>query len=340
MFLLISLRICILAIASFVVWSSVTGLGALFSSIAVPVMFAAAALDLSKYVAVSFAYQYWVQLNMVERFSVIAFVSVLMVFTSAGVFSYLGQNYQNSYAAVDAVSTERQELERQLSEVTSRISELERQVTALPSNMVVARIKLMKAHELERAPLLERRASITAALSKAVSTEKQASAHAGPITYLAKVFSTTVENASTVVVAALTLCLDPFALFLTIMMNKLTILLRIKKKLEHEPYTDATTVEPEPAQAPPTATEYIVPPDLAPTHNFVVAPEPAQTTEVRKRRVWNTRATPLKRRTTYASSTVDLVKPPSQPVQQTADPKLQPFVAKIVVNERQPNSLI
>lgn len=295
MFLLILLRICIVAIASFVVWSSVTGLGALFSSIAVPVMFAAAALDLSKYVAVSFAYQYWDDLGIIERFSVFTFVAVLMVFTSAGVFSYLGQNYQKSYSNVDLVSSERVDTEKQLAAVTLRIAELERQVTALPSNLVSARIKLMKAYDVERNPLIAKRAELELKLLNLTAKEKAQSVHAGPITYLAKVFSTTVENASTVVVAALTLCLDPFALFLTVMMNKLTLIVRRGKKQNLTYSTVEQEVQEEIKESTPDNSVNNYTMVTPPKSDFSYFVETTPTSKVsKKRRVWNIKTAPLK----------------------------------------------
>jgi superfamily I DNA and RNA helicase len=49
-----------------------------------------------------------------------------------------------------------------------------------------------------------------------VSTESDL----GPIVYLASVFGTTVDKAVGSMILALTLCFDPFALFLTVLINR------------------------------------------------------------------------------------------------------------------------
>jgi hypothetical protein len=224
--MIILLQLSITFIALFVTYASVYGLGSLFSTIAYPIMGAGIALEIGKYVAVSYAYQQWGALKKLETFFLTFFIALMMIFTSAGVFSYLGQSYQESYAALDGKRVELQTLEAQVASVKQRVANIESQISNLPSNVVGGRIRLMREYEAERKPLLDQLHT----LEPKVNTLKQEVAvseiHAGPITYMARATGLTVEQSATWIITALTLCLDPFALFLTILMNKLLVLKR------------------------------------------------------------------------------------------------------------------
>ena len=281
------LRASILALASFVVWASVVGLGSLFSTIAIPVMLAGAALDGGKYVAISFAYQHWQALSRVERVLATLFIAITMVFTSAGVFSYLGQNFQVSYIAAATASSTFTETTVQLTSVQKRLAEIESQITSVPTTTSVgARIRMIRVYEEERKVLLGQQSVLGAQLDVLRGKDSEARVHAGPITYLARVFSTTVENAATVVISALTLCLDPFALFLTVLMNKMVVLRRTAIRAVNTLEPTETKPEPKPP-APIPASE--------PTAWSVTTTEPPATQRRPQRRVWNPRTKSVSR---------------------------------------------
>jgi cell division protein FtsB len=225
------LQLSITAIALFVTYTSVLGLGALFATIAYPIMAAGVALELGKYVAVSYAYQRWTVIAYVERTLLAFFITLMMAFTSAGVFSYLGQSYQVSYATLDSRKTELAALTVQAEGVSKRVAAIEAQISNLPSNVVTGRIRLMREYEAERTPLVAQLNQMNAKVAELTQTVANAEVHAGPITYIARATGTTVEQSATWIILALTICLDPFALFLTVLMNKL-LLLKAKRKDE------------------------------------------------------------------------------------------------------------
>lgn len=228
------LQLSITAIALFVTYASVFGLGALFATIAYPIMAAGVALELGKYVAVSYAYQQWTVIGWIERTLLTFFITLMMAFTSAGVFSYLGQSYQSSYSALDLRKAELAAVTVQAETVGRRVAAIESQISNLPSNVVTARIRLMREYEAERAPLVTQLNQLTAKVTELQQSVSTAEVHAGPITYIAKATGTTVEKSATWIILALTMCLDPFALFLTVLMNKL-LLLRTSRKDEPAP---------------------------------------------------------------------------------------------------------
>lgn len=234
------LQLSIASIALFVTYASVFGLGSLFATIAYPVMAAGVALEIGKYVTVSYAYQYWPTLKLVERTLLSAFVAVLMVFTSGGVFSYLGQGYQESYAGLDAKKADLQILTDQLAGVQTRIKTIDSQIENLPSNSVSGRIRLKREYTTEREPLVAQASKLEAEVAALKREVASAEVHSGQIAYIARITNSTVEQAATWIIAAMAVCLDPFALFMTILLNKMILL----RKREREPVVSATPEPP------------------------------------------------------------------------------------------------
>lgn len=251
------LQLSISAIALFVTYASVFGLGALFATIAVPVMAAGVSLEIGKYVAVSYAYQQWAKLKSVEKLLLAFFITLMMVFTSAGVFSYLGQSYQESYSQLDTKKSELTNLTTQAETIRKRIAAIEGQITNLPNNVVSARIRLMREYEAERKPLIEQLAGLDAKISELKQIVATTEVHSGPITYIARVTGTTIEQSATWIIIALTVCLDPFALFLTVLMNKLLVLRRQpidvdQQSVIEEPAKKAVEEKPKPKRVRPS----------------------------------------------------------------------------------------
>lgn len=273
------LQLSITAIALFVTYASVFGLGALFATIAYPIMAAGVALELGKYVAVSYSYQQWTVIGYVERLLLAFFITLMMAFTSAGVFSYLGQSYQASYAALDSSKTELTALTTQAEAVSKRVAAIETQISNLPSNSVTGRIRLMREYEAERTPLVAQLNQLNAKVAELTQSVATAEVHAGPITYIARATGTTVEQSATWIILALTICLDPFALFLTVLMNKLLVL-KAKRKDEALHFLPRAQ-ELQPVVVPTPTPEPLVPePEAAaPIVTEPLAVEPAPATE-------------------------------------------------------------
>jgi hypothetical protein len=224
--MILLLQITIFAIAAFATYASVYGLGTLFASVAVPVMIAGTALEAGKYVAMSYAYQHWSAMRWIERSLMLVFLTVTMVFTSVGVFSYLGQGYQTSYSNLDASRSRISELETQRVDTVARINAIEKQITDLPANIVRGRITLIREYEKEREPLIKRRDALVYEVSSLRASTQAGETHAGPISFIAKSSGLTIERAAMYSILAFTLCLDPFALYLTALLNKLLLLRR------------------------------------------------------------------------------------------------------------------
>ena len=234
------LRIAILAIALFVTYASVFGLGMLFKSVMYPVMAAGVALELGKYVAVTFTHRNWKKLNWFEHVAMALFLVVLMTFTSAGVFSYLGQGYQASFAERSKRTEQIALLDSEIKQGEARITAIDAEMARVPDTVVRSRIALIQELNKEKEPLTAKVNTLKTERAKLNSEALDAAVHAGPIEYLARVAKVEVERAASWVIIALTLCLDPFALFMTILLNKIIMIekeeamtLAIEEKPKH-----------------------------------------------------------------------------------------------------------
>lgn len=82
------------AIAGCAAYFSVTGLGVLFSGASAAVMIMASSLELAKLVAATYLKQKWNEIHGFNKWYLTVSVGVLMLITSAGIFGYLSNAFQ------------------------------------------------------------------------------------------------------------------------------------------------------------------------------------------------------------------------------------------------------
>lgn len=95
-----------LAMASVAAFFSVTGLGQLFHGALIPVLIMASALELGKLVTAAFLTRYWVKLTRALRIYYGVAVFILILITSAGIYGFLSNAFQQS--SFDVMSTQSQ----------------------------------------------------------------------------------------------------------------------------------------------------------------------------------------------------------------------------------------
>jgi hypothetical protein len=83
-----------LLIAGSAAYFSVTGLGVLFSGAAIAVMIMASTLEFAKLVTATYLKQKWNQIGLFNKIYLISAVGILMLITSAGIFGYLSNAFQ------------------------------------------------------------------------------------------------------------------------------------------------------------------------------------------------------------------------------------------------------
>jgi len=87
---------------------SITGLSKLFVGASMAVMVMAASLEVSKLVIASFLYQYWSTVNKILRTYLSIALGVLILITSAGIYGFLSNAYQETANKVGVVDKETQ----------------------------------------------------------------------------------------------------------------------------------------------------------------------------------------------------------------------------------------
>jgi hypothetical protein len=110
-------------VAGCAAYFSVTGLGILFSGASIAVMVMAGSLEFAKLVTASYLKQKWDEIQILFKIYLTTAVLILMVITSAGIFGYLSNAFQQQNLKIDQVS---REIEVWNQKITQNESEIER----------------------------------------------------------------------------------------------------------------------------------------------------------------------------------------------------------------------
>lgn len=127
----------LIAFSAFVVagcaaYFSVTGLGVLFSGSSIAVMVMAASLEFAKLVTASYLKQKWDEIQILFKIYLTTAVVILMIITSAGIFGYLSNAFQQQNLKIDQVTREisvwQQKIEQTDKEIDRYNKQLEGQI--------------------------------------------------------------------------------------------------------------------------------------------------------------------------------------------------------------------
>jgi len=123
-----------LAIAGCAAYFSVTGLGVLFSGASMAVMVMASTLEFAKLVAATYLKQKWSVIHGFNKVYLTIAVGALMLITSAGIFGYLSNAFQQQNIKLDQVQREISVWSNKIQQDTAQISQLTGQINQLNSN--------------------------------------------------------------------------------------------------------------------------------------------------------------------------------------------------------------
>lgn len=113
---------------------SVTGLGLLFSGAAISVMIMAGALEFAKLVAATYLKQKWGELKGLNKWYLVSAVVILMTITSAGIFGFLSNAFQQQNIKLDQVQREISVWEVKIKSNDDQVKSLTVQLTGLQNN--------------------------------------------------------------------------------------------------------------------------------------------------------------------------------------------------------------
>ena len=122
-----------LIIAGCAAFFSVTGLGVLFSGAATSVMVMAGALEFAKLVAATYLKQEWDEIKGFNKWYLTSAVALLMLITSAGIFGYLSNAFQQQNLKLQQVDREILVYSTKIEQNTAQITQLNTQLGQLSS---------------------------------------------------------------------------------------------------------------------------------------------------------------------------------------------------------------
>lgn len=113
---------------------SVTGLGLLFSGASLSVMIMAGSLEFAKLVSATYLKQKWTELKGFNKWYLTLSVGILMVITSAGIFGYLSNAFQQQNIKLDQVQREISVWDNKIKSNDEQVKSLTVQLSSLQSN--------------------------------------------------------------------------------------------------------------------------------------------------------------------------------------------------------------
>ena len=117
-----------LIIAGCAAFFSVTGLGVLFSGAATSVMVMAGTLEFAKLVAATYLKQKWDEIKGFNKWYLVSAVTLLMIITSAGIFGYLSNAFQQQNLKL-------QQVDREIAVYTTKIGTNDAQINQLNTQL-------------------------------------------------------------------------------------------------------------------------------------------------------------------------------------------------------------
>ena len=121
-------------VAGCAAYFSVTGLGLLFSGAALSVMIMAGSLEFAKLVGATYLKQKWTELKGFNKWYLTLSVGILMVITSAGIFGYLSNAFQQQSIKLDQVDREISVWNNKIKLNDEQVKSLTVQLSSLQSN--------------------------------------------------------------------------------------------------------------------------------------------------------------------------------------------------------------
>ena len=279
------LMLIAVSIAGVAGYFSVYGLAHIFAATFWSVVIMGGILEVGKLVATSFLYRYWDHIQFSLKAYLFVAIIGLMALTSAGIFGYLSNAYQQDIVGVKDVAARIELLDTEMSALVAREEQINSDIGRIGSNYVSARQNMIKQYAPEKKELTTRIAAIRTEQLELSSKQLEVEAHTGPIIYIAKSLDKTVDDAVVWMICLIIFVFDPLAVALTIAANIALTTKLTKTTTEPIPIVaSAPEPEPEPVGAPPVVSQKIEHPDIpqdigdawigAGTDDLVPVPDP------------------------------------------------------------------
>lgn len=207
------------ALATVSGWFSIYGIATTFAGQFNAMVAMGVALEYAKLVATSFLYRYNSIAPIAIKSAMYPLVIILVAVSMAGHFGFILNGYQSTAVALKGSEATIQLLIQEKQELVDRKKAIDIQIAQLPSDRVASRTKLMKAFDGEVSRLNTRIPEITAELQKLSSEKITQETHIGPIIYIAKALSVSVDQAALWFAIMIVVAFDPLTILLVLAVN-------------------------------------------------------------------------------------------------------------------------
>ena len=242
-----------LIIAGCAAFFSVTGLGVLFSGASTAVMVMAGSLEFAKLVAATYLKQMWDDITGFNKWYLTIAVGILMIITSAGIFGYLSNAFQQQNLKLGQIEREISVFQTQITTNEGEINRFTAQITNLQqirnsqeaniskiierngstsrlSTMVRNADKEISAISVKINTLTEKNNKNNEEINKIKNNNIETEREVGGFRFIAEAFNIELKNVVKFFIFLIVLVFDPLAIALIIAFNGL-----IGKKKENIP---------------------------------------------------------------------------------------------------------
>ena len=262
----ILLFIAALVVAGTGAYFSVTGLGILFSGATISVIIMASSLEFAKIVAASYLEQKWKEVNLFLKIYLSFAVFTLMVITSAGIYGYLSNAFQQQSITIQAIDSKVENIQYQTTLLQTDIDGWEKRRNSLTDLRETQEVRLDKAMEngvgisTTRNQIRDANSEIQSLTEKIETNRNQISSlndtilnikesnidierEVGGFRFIADAFGVELNSVVKWFITLLVLVFDPLAIALIIAFNKLMkdtkLLTPTLKNKKYQVYGDA-----------------------------------------------------------------------------------------------------
>jgi hypothetical protein len=226
-----------IAVAGTGAYFSVTGLGVLFSGASTAVIVMASALEFAKLVTASYLEQKWRETTLFLKVYLTSAVFILMLITSAGIFGYLSNAFQQQNIKLQQIDREILVFQTKIDQNTSQIEQLSTQISESNKNQSTILGKGKVNNRLLRSidnrdrqtqkisdkisKLQQENAGFNEEINKIRTTNIDIEKEVGGFRFIAEAFQTDLNIVVKWFMFLIVFVFDPLAIALVIALNKL-----------------------------------------------------------------------------------------------------------------------
>jgi hypothetical protein len=241
-----------IAVAGTGAYFSVTGLGVLFSGASTAVIVMASALEFAKLVTASYLEQKWRETTLFLKVYLTSAVFILMLITSAGIFGYLSNAFQQQNIKLQQVDREVAVWNVKIQSNESQIKTYSEQLTSMQSNQgkildggkvnnrllrsIDNRDKQTQKISDKISKLQEQNAGFNEEINKIRTTNIDIEKEVGGFRFIAEAFQTDLNIVVKWFMFLIVFVFDPLAIALVIALNKLIKPIRKEEDLMEKNY--------------------------------------------------------------------------------------------------------